>query len=623
MGSSEASGAIEGMILSASGWRGVFAADGDGESRRPDISPGRALAASGAALVFHEFLASAGREGAVIVGTDTRPTGRAIADAVIRALLALGRDVLFAGVAAAPEIMAFARQCGAARTAAGFVYVSASHNPVGHNGLKFGLTSGGVLQGEEAAALTGRFTALFAEPSGTERAARLSGAADEARLAAVYAGEAAVKREALAAYRAFTEEVIAGSGDREKAGAVFAALRRGLAERPLAVCADFNGSARTLSIDRDFLGGLGAAFHGIHEEPGDIAHAIVPEGDSLEDCRRFVEEVHREDGVPALGYVPDCDGDRGNLVFWDEAAGEGRALEAQEVFALSCVAELAWLVWSGEPGGAGAPLTNAAVVVNDPTSLRIERVAEAFGAQVFRAEVGEANAVGLAARLRERGYLVRVFGEGSAGGVIIHPSAVRDPLDTLGAILKLLTIRTGARAHSANANDNRPGLFEIWLRFSGQSGAYRDDFTLADVTASLPAFATTGAYSPEAKLQVRTRDHRLLKERYQRVFLREWERRRDSLASRYGITAWEASGYNGTEERRGVSRFGEAGKGGLKIVFRNKRGRAAASIWMRGSGTEPVFRVMADAEGADNRLERELIEWQRRMVLEADEAAGG
>ena len=68
----------------------------------------------------------------------------------------------------------------------------------------------------------------------------------------------------------------------------------------------------------------------------------------------------------------------------------------------------------------------------------------------------------------------------------------------------------------------------------------------------------------------------------------------------------------------GVHRFGEAVLGGLRIIFINKADNETACIWMRGSGTEPVFRVMADAEGSDKRLERDLIEWQRRMVAEAD-----
>jgi phosphoglucomutase len=74
------------------------------------------------------------------------------------------------------------------------------------------------------------------------------------------------------------------------------------------------------------------------------------------------------------------------------------------------------------------------------------------------------------------------------------------------------------------------------------------------------------------------------------------------------------------EERRAIGRFGDAGRGGLKLHFLNGAGLPVAAIWMRGSGTEPVFRVMADAEGQDRGFERELIFWQRRMVVEADSA---
>jgi phosphoglucomutase len=101
--------------------------------------------------------------------------------------------------------------------------------------------------------------------------------------------------------------------------------------------------------------------------------------------------------------------------------------------------------------------------------------------------------------------------------------------------------------------------------------------------------------------------------------LREWEERKEFLKSRYGICGWEAAAYTGMEEKRNIGRFGDAGRGGLKICFLNAAGIAVASIWMRGSATEPVFRIMADAEGSDKRFERDLIEWQRRMTAEADE----
>ena len=102
------------------------------------------------------------------------------------------------------------------------------------------------------------------------------------------------------------------------------------------------------------------------------------------------------------------------------------------------------------------------------------------------------------------------------------------------------------------------------------------------------------------------------------MFLREWDERKEQLKSRYGIHSWEAVAYNGMEEKRGLCQFGEAGRGGLRICFMNSDARTIAAIWMRGSATEPVFRIMADAEGSDKRIERDLIEWQRRMTIEAD-----
>jgi phosphoglucomutase len=601
--------ALNGMILSASGWRGVFAVDGGEESFAREISAGHKVFVMAAARVFAAYLRGMGGGAApgvsplVIVGMDTRPTGPAIAGLMIRAFLAEGCTVKFASVTAAPEIMAYAKEF-AGTAMAGFVVISASHNPVGHNGLKFGLTDGGVLPGEETAKLIAALKEALAGSGRIERCLETLGRAKTEDVERVYADAPSVKKEAYTAYLSFTKEVVAGS-----CAGLCDSIREALAERPVGIVADLNGSARTVSIDREFITGLGAQYRVINGEPGKIAHRIVPEGESLEPCRAFLEEAHREESAFVLGYVPDCDGDRGNLVIRDEAGA--RILEAQEVFALTCVAELAHLVWAGElsPDGKGNAPQKAAVAVNDPTSMRIDRIARAFGARVFRAEVGEANVAALARKLRKEGYLVRILGEGSAGGSITHPSSVRDPVNTLSAVLKLLSIRSTAE---------RKGFFEIWCALSGQAELYRPDFGLAAVIASLPAFVSTGAYTPEAALQVKTADHGLLKGRYQDIFLQEWEARKEYLARCYGIASWEAAAYNGTEEKRALRRFGDAGRGGLRIVFSDKAGNQTASVWMRGSGTEPVFRVMADAEGRDASLERDLIEWQRRMVSAAD-----
>jgi hypothetical protein len=49
-------------------------------------------------------------------------------------------------------------------------------------------------------------------------------------------------------------------------------------------------------------------------------------------------------------------------IYFDPVEGKGKNLEAQEVFALVCVSELA--------GHAGKRTAPQAIVVNDPTSLR-------------------------------------------------------------------------------------------------------------------------------------------------------------------------------------------------------------------------------------------------------------
>jgi phosphoglucomutase len=591
--------ALDGMIISASGWRGVFAAEGGEEGNTCEISPAHRIISAAAAYVFAEYLC--GERGAlVLIGRDTRPTGRAIVEAMIPVLLSLGCEVRDAGITAAPEIMAWARSIETGGRPCGFIYISASHNPIGHNGIKFGLTDGGVLAADEAAKLISKFKTFFEKDSNIEKinmfsvppCPRVISSGDKEEF----------KREAYRAYYDFCGKVV--WGDK---GAVADTVRDGLKARPLGIVCDFNGSARTVSIDREFFSALGLKFECINGEPGQIAHRIVPEGESLEPCERLLEQAHARDPSFLLGYVPDCDGDRGNLVIWDGILGKARALEAQEVFALACVAELSYLVYEGEP------LSKAAIAINDPTSMRADRIAEAFGVSVFRAEVGEANVVGLARRLREQGYLVRILGEGSAGGNITHPSAVRDPINTVLAIVKLLTLRSAG---------GKPGLFEIWCQRSGQMSKYREDFSLADIIASLPPFVTTPAYSKDAVLRIKTADHAALKNRYKEVFLREWEERKAELKTRFGICGWEAIAYNGLEERRKLERFGDAGKGGLKVLFFNGEGRETAYIWMRGSATEPVFRIMADVESKEQKwaeLERYLLEWQQKMIMEADE----
>lgn len=605
----EVAAAFAPLILSASGWRKVFAPSGDEEDRARDIGDANVVVVAAMAETFADWLLGVkGPRAAVALGLDTRPTGPAIADVLARVFIAKGITVSYVFVSAAPEIMAYARAVGA------FAYVSASHNPIAHNGLKFGLDSGGVLSGDEITPLIARLRELIRDPTYPERARDLLRAAPPAAVAATYAGIAQAKRAAIESYAAFSREVVSGSADPAAQEAFFAEL----AKRPSRVVADFNGGARTLSIDAGFLASAGAKLVSMNAKPGAIAHRIVPEGESLLPCAEELGRLNKsgqlnkpgqlntqgDEVPPFLGYVADCDGDRGNLVYWDDRAQEARTLEAQEVFALSVLAELAHLAREGVT-------SPVAVAVNDPTSTRVEEIARAFGARVERAEVGEANVVFLARSLRGRGFIVRVLGEGSNGGNITHPAAVRDPLNTVFALLKLLALRD-------DPVTGKPGLFRLWCSRSGQDAAYRDDFTLSDVIATLPRWRTTSAFEPEAALRIRTEDHAALKRRYQRALERSWETRKEELRSRWGIVSRKTALNNGIETRTDPDDYGTSGKGGLTVRFMDSSGDVVGFVWMRGSGTEPVFRVLADARGEDPALERELLAWQRSLVLEAD-----
>ena len=244
-----------------------------------------------------------------------------------------------------------------------------------------------------------------------------------------------------------------------------------------------------------------------------------------------------------------------------------------------------------------------AVAVNCPTSLRIEEICSKLGAQVFRAEVGEANVVNLAREKRNEGYNVRILGEGSNGGTITHPASVRDPLNTVFAIIKLLMMR-------------EDGLYEIWCKKAGIE--YKADFTLTDVLESLPVYTTTGVSEPRAILKVKNTDHAALKAAFQKAFEADWEKKKADLKKKYGIAGYEAVITNGTKETRDVSDYSLSGKGGLKIIFKDDAGAPLAFIWMRGSGTEPVFRVMCDVRGDNTEEEKELLAWETELIGKAD-----
>ena len=555
------------MIISASGWRKVFAADGDENSMNKELSEADRVIAAGIGYIFSKWALSKGCR-SVAIARDARPTGEAICQIVAGVTKDAGLDIRYLAIAAAPEIMAYVKNTNELDS---FIYISASHNPAGHNGVKFGLGDGAVLGGSDAADIIAQFKAFMEEKTNYQTLVQLLNKVKDSPLPP----SEDYKEEALDSYLKFN--LATAFATREE----LEAFKK--ADKP-AVVADMNGSARCLSIDRQFFETLGIEYSFINDTAGEIAHGILPEGKNLNCAAGHLEKLHAQDKRFTIGYVPDNDGDRGNLVL---VGKNGKAMipDAQTVFALACTAELTFMQNSGQiaPG-------RTAVAVNCPTSLRIEEIARQFGVDVFRAEVGEANVVNLAAKLRKQGYTVRFLGEGSNGGNITHPATVRDPLNTIISIIKYASL-------------------------TGRSWE--------EMIADLPQFRTTATDDALAKMKISCTDHGALKLQYEDVFRAEWEAKKQELADRFGITSWREINTIGNETYVGIgAEARKAGvKGGLKILFSNREGKDIAFIWMRGSGTEPVFRILADIESSNPDDERYLINWQHHLVEEADKAA--
>ncbi len=606
------------MILSASGWRKVFAESGEGEDYSPAIGQTNRELSALIAETFAEYIKRIyAKKPVIAVGMDSRPTGKEIADAVLRGLISQGIGIHYIGIASAPEIMAYGK------TLDGFLYISASHNPIGHNGIKFGLNDGGVLNGEENAKLVKVFLEKCSAPDAQLHAEKILSDVDVGELRLAYALASQYKKDSLWTYEDFIRVVISGTTDTHEQDELFSIIKSSIMEQPLGIVADMNGSARCQTIDETFLSGCGITFLPFNNEAGTIPHAIIPEPENLTWCADVMEDLQKDGETEAtLGFMPDCDGDRGNIVYWDEKEKKARAIPAQEVFALCVLAESAFDIWKQKNMPHKSLLWKAvshygrnAVVVNGPTSMRVDEICRAFKRDLFRAEVGEANVVNLAREKRDSGYTVRILGEGSNGGNITYPSAVRDPVATIFALIKLLVIRD-----SLNLDGSlNKGLFHLWCEKSDQEFKYRDDFTLSDVIATLPEYTTTGVSDELAVLNVQTEDKGILKENFRKVFVTDWEHHREEMEAIYGIESYRVFLTNGTVEREvSIDESWNNGNGGLKIQFYDGRGLPYAFIWMRPSGTEPVFRIMCDVRGNEFAAERSLLRWETTMIKKAD-----
>lgn len=313
--------------------------------------------------------------GPVALCRDSRPTGPALVRAVAAALVAAGREVRDLGLVPVPTLQVYVKETACA----GGIDVTASHNPVEWNALKFIGPGGYFLTREEAAAFRARFES------------------DGARWAR-WDGQGRLVEDSTAARRHI---------DRVLAHVDVAAIRR----RAFHVAIDcVNGSCSR--VTPVLLEALGCRVSSVHCDPEraereGFPHEAEPRPEHLGDLCRLV----RESGAD-VGFAQDPDGDRLALV------AEGGAPLSEE-YTMVLAADV---VLAKRPGGP--------VVANLCGSRMVDDVAARFGSPVHRTRIGEIN---VSVRLREVGGAVG--GEGN-GGVIFPP--VHEARDSLSGIALIL-----------------------------------------------------------------------------------------------------------------------------------------------------------------------------------------
>jgi phosphoglucomutase len=550
-------------VLSASGLR--FIHSGDEEDTSTWACDEAQLFVLAAVEAFTRLL-KAHKGSRVWLGYDARPTGPLFSSMSAHYFKTAGLSLRVMGCSPIPEIMAATHQSGFD----GFCYFTASHNPKGHNGLKLGLADGAVLNRERATDLISELKTSYLNDAAMQNLlSTLKTLAFTPISAEILLKD---KAEALRYYETFALQTVAPNQGRNFLEKIASSWGT---EQPMFLV-DMNGSSRLRSVDIEFIKAMGLRPEVMGGVVGEFQHAIIPEGKSLEPLRLRIQALLDAGECVLGGLAPDCDGDRGNLILVIE--GQARILKAQETFALCAVTEYSTHVALGEK-------RSMALVANGPSSLRLEKILEPYGVEVHRAEVGEANVLALAQKLRNEGYFVPMAGEGSNGGNILYPSTVRDPLMTLLSLLKFIALPLKGGASSAR-------------QLLGAAAPSKNTQLLEKVLQQFPHWTSTEAFEGEALMPVPAIDHETLKSRYEQKILAFFEDQEEFWES-LGVAELRIVSNDGIWNIPGPGGRPANSKGGLQVFLDDAEGEALGFLWMRGSGTEPVFRVMVDWPGRE------------------------
>ena len=354
--------AHDGLMISVSGVRGRV-----GYALTPEVV---ARFAAG----FGAWAIGRGTARTIVVGRDSRVSGPLFHRVVLSALESVGASVIDVGMAPTPTIQLAVEH----HHAAGGLAITASHNPIEWNALKFIGPSGLFLDGDEAAAM--RAVVDGEIPRATWD-----------RLGTTVADEQAIERH--------LEQILALS---------FIDVER-LRARGFHVALDCCNGAGAVIMPQ-LLERLGCRVTAINlPTDGRFPRSPEPVAENLGE----LSELVRSSGAD-VGFAVDPDVDRLALV-----SEQGTAVG--EDFTLALAARLVLRHRTGP------------VVTNLSTSRVVEDATTQAGARLHRAPVGEVN---VAVRMRELGAVVG--GEGNGGVILPELHLGRDAPVGAAIILQLL-----------------------------------------------------------------------------------------------------------------------------------------------------------------------------------------
>jgi phosphomannomutase len=357
-----AQGGKGGLMVSVSGIRGRV-----GESLTPEVVATYAAA-------FGAWARSQGEGDSIVVGRDSRVSGPMFHGIVLGALQAVGCRVVDIGLTTTPTCQLAVED----KHAAGGLMLSASHNPIEWNALKFIASSGLFLEADEGAEMRslvqGGIPYVTWDELGTVE--RYDGAV-EAHIQKVLSIPYLQVEKIKARRFKVALDCVRGAG---------AVIMPKLLER------------------------LGCQVAAINMEPdGHFPRPPEPVAENLGELEDLVRKSHAE-----VGLAVDPDVDRLALV-----SDEGRAIGEDYTLALA-----ARIVLRHRRGP---------VVTNLSTSRVVEDVAVAAGVPVIRAPVGEVNVA-----VRMRTERAPVGGEGNGGVILSEVHLGRDAPVGVALILQLL-----------------------------------------------------------------------------------------------------------------------------------------------------------------------------------------